>query len=487
VLEPSTPLEWGWHIDVLCDHVQALIEGQWQAQADPNFDQICQNLAVNVPPGTLKSRILSVYAPAWAWIHKPEWRVLALSANPTVADRDADLSKQLITSEWYHERFIATLPERKRWTLRKDKDGVRNFHNTRGGYRVSRGLNATVTGLRGDAILVDDPNDSKDVSDVKLQAVADKWRAASNRVNDERVAIRILIQQRIHERDLTGTIFDKGASDAEGVDWHHLVIPMEREPEHNDEGKPIVCAACKVKHGPSFIGWVDARAEGEVLHPDRNTPKVLAATKRKLGSYGSAGQLQQRPSPLEGGLFKKKFWRTYDNLEMNASGVPKFDKSTLSVDATFKEEGTSQVALGVIIARGPKRFVIEVIARKMGYNEMIGEIRALKAKYPWIQKILIEDKANGSAAIETLTREFSGVVPCNPQGGKVSRAVACLPTVEAGDVYLPRHAAWREDFVEEFATFPNGAYDDQVDMVTQALADMSGMTPGQRMSALGNL
>lgn len=475
VLEPDTPLEWGWHIQTLCDHIQALIEDQWRVQADKSYKPRCQNLNINVPPGTLKSRVLSVYAPAWAWLHKPSWRLLALSSNPVVADRDADYSKQLIESSWYKDWFAPT------WEIRKERDAIRNFANTAGGYRISRGLNATVTGLRGDAIFVDDPNDVKDISDTKLDAVARNWRAASNRVNHERSAIRVMIQQRTHEKDLTGSIFDLGNEEAEGKDWHHLVIPMERE-----IGKE--CVSCKKLHGPSFLGWVDPRKEeGDVLQPERNTPEVLAAMRRKLGPYGYAGQAQQRPTPLGGGMFKTKWWGSYDSLEpvRKNSNRPRFDNFVISVDANFKEGGTSRAAIVAVLGLGPKRFVLKAWADSVDYPTLKEVLVKFITEFPYYSKILIEDKANGSALIAELKKSHRSVIAVNPEGGKVSRANACIPTVAAGDVYLPRNAPWREDFVQEHAAFPRGRWDDFVDALSQALTDMQELGEVQRARSMG--
>lgn len=70
-----------------------------------------------------------------------------------------------------------------------------------------------------------------------------------------------------------------------------------------------------------------------------------------------------------------------------------------------------------------------------------------------------------------LGRELPGILPVTPEGGKVARAAAVSPLIEAGNVYLPhpQFMPWVSDFIEECAAFPNGAYDDQVDAMTQAL------------------
>lgn len=382
VLEPTVSLDWAWHIEALCDHIQGMLEDWIEFQKNPDFEQRCRNLAINVPPGSLKSRILSVYAPAWMWLKFPSWRLLALSANPEVADRDADYSKQLIESEWYTGWFQ---PE---WTIRKERDAIRNFQNTAGGLRITRGLNAKVTGLRGDAIFIDDPNDIKEVSDVKLDGVWRNYYAARNRVNDLRCSIRIGIQQRTHEADWTGRVLEGDHS------FQHLCIPMERELELKaGELHSLPCVACKVVHTESFLGWADPRTEpDEVLHPERNTPEVLKEEKAAMGAYGTAGQFQQRPSPIGGGMFKIKWWRHYSVLDMTPNGQPDLDACVISVDATFKLEGTSRCCIGCIGGAGPNRFIMDVFVGKVDILGAMREIEAMIERHPYYTKILIEDK-----------------------------------------------------------------------------------------------
>jgi predicted phage terminase large subunit-like protein len=95
----------------------------------------------------------------------------------------------------------------------------------------------------------------------------------------------------------------------------------------------------------------------------------------------------------------------------------------------------------------------------------------MSKKWPGTHGKLIEDKANGSAVIQILQSEIAGIIPVNPSGGKIARAQAISPFIEAGNLFLPHpeYAPWVPDFIEECATFPNGAHDDQVDAMTQVL------------------
>jgi predicted phage terminase large subunit-like protein len=86
----------------------------------------------------------------------------------------------------------------------------------------------------------------------------------------------------------------------------------------------------------------------------------------------------------------------------------------------------------------------------------------------------VEDKANGTAVIAMLSRTVPGVVPEEPHGGKVARAAAISPLVEAGNVWLPAPdlAPWVGDYITQHAAFPTGTNDDEVDQTSQALNRM---------------
>ena len=180
--------------------------------------------------------------------------------------------RELILSNWYRETFEID------WAIKDDQDAIGNFGNTRGGVRQSKGLNAKITGDRADALIADDPNDLADAfSDVKLEGVNTRWDSATrNRVNDYKRSFRVIIQQRVHENDLTGHLLRKGGYD-------HLCIPMEF-----GEDK-CRCPSCKpVK--TTFLGWKDPRTKPkESIHPERFPPEVIAEEKRGLGPLQAPG------------------------------------------------------------------------------------------------------------------------------------------------------------------------------------------------------
>lgn len=225
------------------------------------------------------------------------------------------------------------------------------------------------------------------------------------------------------------------------------------------------------------------REIGEPLCPELGFDKQWAKDKKaEVGSRTWASLFQQRPAPAGGSIFKREWIRYYVRTEEqkrewglsdNAIVLPThFDKVAQSWDCTFKDSSTSDfVAGGVWSRKKAQYFLLDVDHRRMGFADTMKAIRAMSDKWPQARSKYVEDKANGSAIIEMLKDEISGITPVNPDGGKEARAHAVSPLFEAGNVYLPHPnmCPWVEDVIEELVSFPNAAHDDLVDMTTQAL------------------
>jgi predicted phage terminase large subunit-like protein len=496
VLEPGAPMQDGWHIKAIADHVQWQLEERARAVADPTYTahEVVQNLLVNIPPRCLKSRIISVCATAWAWLHWPHLRILVLSTNPRVCSRDGLASLTLIRSPFY-QTLITGDDGKLEWEL--EKDGVQEFSNTKGGTRAAHGLGGNITGEGCDWMIVDDPHDARDTLDAIIKTCEEYDTAIGNRINDPRTSIRTGVMQRINAGDWSAAMLAQG--------WLHLCLPMEFElaracstPMPVDERGHY--AGTDTAGAP--LTWCDPRkTPGEVLHP-RFTREFLAKERLRLQEFGYAGQMQQRPAPLEGGQFKRaklRFWRpeTMSLPEVirrpagcvpaheypaeivpckRKTAVPEFDWITLTVDCAFKDtEDGSRVGLIILAGRGVKRYILHDHTRPLSFTETLAAIRSLVADYPGVPftyrctRTLVEDKANGPAVINVLNAEVSGLVEVQPEGGKRARAAAMSPTIEAGQLYILEGAAWSDELVEELCTFPNGRHDDRVDALSQAI------------------
>lgn len=507
---PGVKLHWNWHLQAICDHVQGILEEWMRRQVNPDYAMKAQNLAINCPPRSLKSTIVSVCAPAWMWLRWPSWKAIFVSANPKVAVRDARACRACLESVWYQEIRAAIAAqyregsedrERFEWTL--TGTGDLDYGTSKGGSRMAMSFLSMVTGLGGDAIFVDDPNNAKKVfSESDRANVNDTWDLAlCNRVQSYTDSIRIMIMQRLHEQDLTGHWRETMPADK----TCYIAIPLEFSEELEEQNRK------------SPFGWHDPRTkEGEILHSIRFPPDVVESERTRLGTYGFAGQMNQSPVPLEGGAFKRDFWNwcylaspephhhalgpnsALQNLwQPNTPGymgtrpkgvdmtrpampIPFLDVLTISVDATFgsETESASRVGLLVIGKKGPKRFVIEDRTLARSFLDTISAIKALLKDFPSVSTILIEKAANGKGVSEVLRKEFTGVVLIPANENFIARSMAMLPSVQAGDWYLLEGRPWNAAFVNEFAMFPNGKHDDRIDASSQMAAYYFGTGGG---------
>jgi len=430
IVEPGRDYQHNWHIDAISDHLSAVTLGD------------LKNLLINIPPRHAKSLTVCVFWPCWEWAEiNPASRWLFSSYAQSLSKRDSLKCRRIIQSRWYQQRYGHC------FKLTGDQNEKLRFENDRTGHRIATSVGGAGTGEGGDRIVVDDPHKVNEAESEAVRESTLEWwdEEMSTRGNDPKTAAKVIVMQRVHDKDLSGHVLEQGG-------YTHLCLPAEFEPNRRSV-TPL---------------WSDPRtAPGELLWGDRVGQGELTEFKTRLGSYGYAGQFQQRPSPATGGLFKRDWWKFYKVPPAN------FDRVIQSWDCTFKDAKTSDFVVGQVWGKaGSEYYLLDQVRDRMDINATLTAIRSLSAKWPQAKAKLVEDKANGSAVIDLLKREISGLIPINPQGGKVVRATAIAPYIEAGNVYLPDPsiAPWAHDLVEEFSAFPNGANDDQVDSASQSIA-----------------
>ena len=451
VYEPQTDLKWSWVLETICNHAQALLEDRLIRNG-----KVIRNLVINVPPGTSKSTAISVCLPAWMWIRNPAWRGLFASGNDSVATRDSIKCRALLDSDWYRAMF------QPQWRFSRDQNAKTHYQNTKTGFRQALSAGAVVVGQRGDDVVVDDPNDTKGGEADRNQVITWWDDAMWNRLNDLATGHRLIIQQRVHEEDLTGHVLDR-----EPANWAVLIIRMEYEtPKPPKDGRP---------GDPDFLPtpglhWVDPRTtEGELMFPERFPAEVVDAQKVVLGTTGTAGQLQQRPAPKGGLIFKDQFVRFY-----KTGSEPEFIRRFLSADTAFSKEKTADfsVILAAAECNIPGRtglWLIDLWRSQVGFPELKAQAKVMAAKHH-PDSFLIEDKASGQSLIQELERDTTfPVVKVKVSTDKSTRGHAAAPSWEAGRIWLPEDAPWVADFLAELYAFPQGKKDDQVDTLTQLI------------------
>lgn len=482
-VEPGRQFVRGWMLEAMCDHLQAVTDGH------------IRKLLINVPPGCMKSLTTNVFWPAWEWGPRrmPHLRYVGASYSADLTIRDNRRCRQVIGYDVY-QRMWGDVYE-----ISSDQDAKVKFETSARGWKLATSVGGAVVGERGDRFIIDDPHNIKVVESERIRDATLQWftEIVPSRVNDPDKSVFIIIMQRVHERDISGLIL------AKELGYEYLCLPMEYESDHPHPSK-------------SSLGFVDPRKkDGELLWPERFSGVYVESFKEQLrawgGGYAEAGQLQQRPAPRGGGMFQRKWWKFY---ETSASGYfgnarptgctteqaeplpKKFDWVVISCDSAFKSTTTgSRVSIMVIAGKGPFRYVLENVTKPMTFRETCEAIATLGedgrvnggllARYPECSRVLIEDKANGPAIIDTLRQSISSIIPITPEGGKESRASAIQPAVESGHVLLPDGAPWLDDFVHEFASFPVGAKDDQVDALSQTLIYMTATMDMARAAMMG--
>lgn len=383
--------------------------------------------------------------PAWLWIERPAHRWLCASYAHNLAIRDNVKMRRLLLSPWYRERWG------DRFSLMADQNAKIRFDNSEGGYRIATSVGGQITGEGGDVLLVDDPHNVLAAeSDVQRGEVLEWWDAAmSTRGNNPKTVAKVIIAQRVHEGDLCGHVLEQGG-------YEHLCLPAEYEPDHK-------------YRRVTAIGWEDPRrTEGELLCPERFGPEEIASLKAALASpLRVAGQLQQRPAPREGAMFKAEWMiGTPAPPAEVVSRIRAWDKA-----ATLEGDWTA----GVLMSKTAEGiFTIEDVVRVRATPAAVNRIiRATAEKDGTGVRIWGEQEpgASGVADVEAFKRLLAGfsVHTERPTGDKALRAEPLAAQFEAGNVRIIAKTAdgsptpWRPEFEAQLLTFPAGKYDDQVD------------------------
>ncbi|AZV00263.1 phage terminase large subunit [Paracoccus kondratievae] len=449
ILEPATPLKWGWALDAICQHLEAVSDGR------------INRLLMNVPPGTMKSLLTAVIWPAWEWGPRgmPEKRFISTAHKQDLAVRDNLKCRRLIQSEWYQARWPLALTS--------DQNAKTKFENDKTGFREAMAF-TSMTGARGDRVILDDPLSADDANSQAALLAAERTflEALPTRVNNEQSAI-VVIMQRLHEQDTSGLIL------SQGLPYTHLCLPMRFEPDRR-------CT--------TSIGFTDPRTEvDELLFPERFSAAQVDELERTLGSYATAGQLQQRPSPRGGGILKDEWWRYW-------TALPEIEWRAIYADTAQKAKESSDYSVFQCWGRSKagQAVLLDQIRGKWEAPELLAQARAFWAKHKAVQGLgslrafKIEDKSSGTGLIQQFKRE-GGVpvigIPRVAGQDKVTRAMDAAPSIEAGQVLLPQSASWLSDFLAEASAFPNGAHDDQLDPSFDAVADIV-LRRGERRAAV---
>lgn len=420
VIEPSTPLAWGWHLDAICEHLEAVTAGR------------IKNLLITIPPGCTKSILVAVMWPAWVWATDPSVRWLFASNESDLATRDSLACRYVLTSDWYRTHFPGV-------QLVGDQNVKTWYQTSARGHRQAVTVAAKVTGKKGDVLVTDDPNDAQKVeSEADRKAVASWWKDAFfDRVNDFKTGRRVVIGQRTHKSDLIGFIKESGG-------FEELMVPEEFE----------VKRRCRTS-----IGWCDPREkEGELLRPDRFGPDQVLEAKKRLGTIGYRAKHQQDPQDKEGYRFKAKWfadrlWR-YDGdfivLDDGKGSVQRFRPDQRprwgTADGAASAKTSADFTAVSAWVTSPRNDLVWVGCRREQLEipdqpDMLAEeYRKHRMQWCGVEAVL------ANVALYQHARRTNMVIrKLDPERqDKLARATPAIVFAESGRVWLPDHRTARE-------------------------------------------
>ena len=470
----------GYAIQAVCEHLQACCDGH------------IRNLLINIPPRFSKSTICGTMFPAWVWAQRirtplsgPGAQFLHASYAMTLSVQDSVKCRTLIQSDWYQKRWG------DRFNLVGDMNTKTRFQNDQNGARIAVSVGGTTTGLGGNYLIADDLNNAAEAnSEAMIEAAINWWDTAwYNRLNDPVTGCRIVIAQRLSERDISGHVLERQVGA-----WTHLCLPMRFE---KDRSFHTVLVPSHATEDGEAITWEDPRTvEGELLWPERFPEEEVSLLEKTLGPYASAGQLQQRPAPKGGEILKREWWQLWPDaayppmdfivasLDTAYTVKQENDFSALTVLGVFSSDTVHQATriVGadgiagqverVVAETAPKLMLMDAWAERLQIHELVMKVASTCRKMK-VDRLLIEDKAAGHSVAQEMRRLFAhddwAVQLVNPGSqDKVARVHSIVHLFAEGMIYAPDRA-WADKVITQCENFPRGKNDDLVDTVSQAI------------------
>lgn len=435
----SDELVWANHLEFLCTELEAVSRNLWSR--NPKL----YDLIINVPPGSSKSTLVSVMWPVWNWVNDESLRFITGSYAESLSLENAEYSRNILTSD----KFRSYFPH----IQLSNQNKVSNYRNTGNGQRFSCGAGGMVTGIHAHCIIIDDPlNPKQAVSDV-MRDNANEWmdKTLSMRKVDKAVTVTVLVMQRLHELDCTGYKLAKGKDNV-----RHICLPAELSPMVS----PIECREM----------YIDG-----LLDPKRLSRSVIEEAFIDLGSYGKAGQFDQNPAPADGGILKRSWFGELSFSEFTDKVLSSRKEVVwnFAIDCAYtaKESNDPSGILAYCMFENNLYLrCCECVRFEQPQLESFISDFVLKNGYTSKSRIFIEPKANGLSTAQNMKHRtnLNIVIDKAPTTDKEARTRDSAPFIESGRVIL-LSGSWTESFLSSLTMFPNGAHDEEVDILNIAI------------------
>lgn len=421
----TNPYSDNWHIEKVCNELQERYRiyhyDVRQVPIKEGYD-----LLFNLPPGSSKSRIISIFFPAWVWLKRPSTKFICSSYSYKIAEELASPFLKLVTSDLYHKLNP---------TFKITKSALNNIKNNRGGQRFITSTDGTITGMHADIIINDDPNNAKDIYSGQSRLTAKRFvnEILPTRFVNIQLGFTITVQQRLHPEDVSGILLEQGGK------LKHISIPAI-----NDKGESFFPARFPIKHILTF--------------------------KEKLGSLSYNAQYLQQTQDAEGGIIKQQ-WLIEEFIE--PKDVPKL---TYFIDSAYGGKDSDYNSILGVYKQGNNLYLYSLELNQFEFPELINW---LKKNLPDNAKVYIENKASGKSIAQTLKASTNfNVIEKNVKGDKIVRKHAVSPFFEARRIVINKQIKHKQTLIEQLildATKNDDALDTVMHSIETLLKKATGV------------
>jgi predicted phage terminase large subunit-like protein len=387
-------------------------------------------LAVFMPPGSAKSTYSSILFPPWYVAQHPQHQIITASNTAELAARWGRKVRNYLNE---HQLTLGC-------GLASDSQAADRWQTSAGGEYIAVGVGGTVTGWRGDLVVIDDPIKGREQADSEeIRAKQWEWYTDDIYSRLKPGGRIVLIQTRWHEDDLAGRILTAAT---EGRDkWEVLSLPALAE-----EDDPL------------------GRKPGEALWPDWENLEHLELKRLISGPRTWSALYQQRPAPEEGDYFKAEWLRPYVH-QPALETLAVYGASDYAVTANGGDY-TVHVVVGV----DPEgnMYLLDMWRKQASSDVWIEAFCSLVKQYhprEWAEE-QGQIKAGVGPFIDRMQRDRQAFVYRRAfpvRADKAVRAQSIRGRMAQGGLYVPQRAEWFADLRSELLSFPAGKHDDIVD------------------------
>lgn len=408
-------------------------------------------IVVTMPPRHGKSYLCSHVFPAWYVGTFPTRRIILASYEADFAAQWGRKARDLLEDQGKSVFGVSVSQgssAASRWDVKGKPGGMQ-----------TAGVGGPITGKGADVLLIDDPVKNADQADsAGYRDMMKEWFRSVAYTRLEPKGSIIVIQTRWHEDDLAGWILNDLAKKEA---WDVINFPAIADAED-----------------------VTGRKPGDALWPSRFSRERLKVIEETVGSRWWQALYQQRPSPAEGNIFKREWFREFreqDDLYVTDKGSCRISDcwrfGTADLATSVKESADyTAIASWAVTTRG-EALLLDVRRERLAGPDIIPALRATMARWE-LDWMGVESAGFQTAIVQMARREGLTVKPIRPRGDKVSRAHAASARFDAGLVAFRAGATWRNDLEEEMLRFPTGKHDDQVDAVVYGVNEIGRRAVG---------